>query len=335
MKDFDAMVLSVVRARARAGAAPRRPIRLIFTADEEAGSGLGAHWLSTSTRSRRGLHRGDRRGRRLLADRRRRPPALSDPDRREGAGLAQPDRRRARPVTARSATTTTPSPNWPRRWPGSGRTSGRTGSPPRSEPSWTRCRRRSASSSTPIGRGDPGPARQHRPDGRRDHVQHGEPDDAVGRLQAQRHSRPGDRRDRRSVRARAARTSSTPRSPTCSATRCATRSSPAQPAVETEFSGALVEAMQSCLVAEDPEARAVPYLMSGGTDAKAWDRLGIRCFGFAPLRLPPDLDFVGHVPWRGRAGADRVAGVRRPGARSVPRSGVTRRFRFATPAVQI
>ena len=45
MKDFDAMVLSVVRARARAGAAPRRPIRLIFTADEEAGSGLGARWL--------------------------------------------------------------------------------------------------------------------------------------------------------------------------------------------------------------------------------------------------------------------------------------------------
>jgi acetylornithine deacetylase/succinyl-diaminopimelate desuccinylase-like protein len=64
-------------------------------------------------------------------------------------------------------------------------------------------------------------------------------------------------------------------------------------AVETEFSGALVEAMQVCLAAEDPGARAVPYLMSGGTDAKAWTRLGIRCFGFAPLRLPPDLDFVG------------------------------------------
>lgn len=62
--------------------------------------------------------------------------------------------------------------------------------------------------------------------------------------------------------------------------------------VETEFAGALVEAMQSCLVAEDPGARAVPYLLSAGTDAKAWDRLGIRCFGFVPLRLPPDLDFV-------------------------------------------
>ncbi len=64
------------------------------------------------------------------------------------------------------------------------------------------------------------------------------------------------------------------------------------PSVETEFSGALVEAMQTSLVAEDPGARTVPYLMSGGTDAKAWSRLGIRCFGFTPLRLPPDLDFV-------------------------------------------
>jgi acetylornithine deacetylase/succinyl-diaminopimelate desuccinylase-like protein len=64
-------------------------------------------------------------------------------------------------------------------------------------------------------------------------------------------------------------------------------------APETEFAGALVEAMKTSLTAEDPAARAVPYLMSGGTDAKAWDRLGMRCFGFAPLKLPPDLDFVG------------------------------------------
>jgi len=64
-------------------------------------------------------------------------------------------------------------------------------------------------------------------------------------------------------------------------------------AVETEFAGALVEAMQSSLVAEDPQARAVPFLMSGGTDAKAWSQLGVRCFGFAPLKLPPELDFVG------------------------------------------
>ncbi|MFI0941941.1 M20/M25/M40 family metallo-hydrolase [Streptomyces sp. NPDC021020] len=64
-------------------------------------------------------------------------------------------------------------------------------------------------------------------------------------------------------------------------------------AVETDFDGALVDAMQRALVAEDPGARAVPYMLSGGTDAKSFDDLGIRCFGFAPLRLPPELDFAG------------------------------------------
>jgi acetylornithine deacetylase/succinyl-diaminopimelate desuccinylase-like protein len=63
-------------------------------------------------------------------------------------------------------------------------------------------------------------------------------------------------------------------------------------ALETEFAGGLVDAMRSCLSAEDPAAQAVPYLMSGGTDAKAWSRLGIKCFGFSPLQLPPDLDFM-------------------------------------------
>jgi acetylornithine deacetylase/succinyl-diaminopimelate desuccinylase-like protein len=37
----------------------------------------------------------------------------------------------------------------------------------------------------------------------------------------------------------------------------------------------------------------VPYTLSGGTDAKSFSLLGIRCFGFAPLRLPPELDFSG------------------------------------------
>ncbi len=46
MKDFDAILLSVVRERVREGRAPRRPIRLVFTADEEAGGPLGATWLA-------------------------------------------------------------------------------------------------------------------------------------------------------------------------------------------------------------------------------------------------------------------------------------------------
>ncbi|MEU0854654.1 M20/M25/M40 family metallo-hydrolase [Streptomyces griseofuscus] len=67
----------------------------------------------------------------------------------------------------------------------------------------------------------------------------------------------------------------------------------ADKAVETSFDGALVEAMQSALLAEDPIAKAVPYMLSGGTDAKSFDDLGIRGFGFAPLKLPPELDFAG------------------------------------------
>jgi acetylornithine deacetylase/succinyl-diaminopimelate desuccinylase-like protein len=64
-------------------------------------------------------------------------------------------------------------------------------------------------------------------------------------------------------------------------------------AVETTFDGDLCAAMAGALQAEDPEGTAVPYCLSGGTDAKSFSRLGIRGFGFAPLRLPPDLDFSG------------------------------------------
>jgi acetylornithine deacetylase/succinyl-diaminopimelate desuccinylase-like protein len=64
-------------------------------------------------------------------------------------------------------------------------------------------------------------------------------------------------------------------------------------ALETTFDGDLCAAMTAALLAEDPQARVVPYCLSGGTDAKSFSRLGIRCFGFAPLRLPAGLDFAG------------------------------------------
>jgi acetylornithine deacetylase/succinyl-diaminopimelate desuccinylase-like protein len=64
-------------------------------------------------------------------------------------------------------------------------------------------------------------------------------------------------------------------------------------ALETTFDGDLCAAMSGALLAEDPGARIVPYCLSGGTDAKSFSRLGIRCFGFSPLRLPADLDFAG------------------------------------------
>jgi acetylornithine deacetylase/succinyl-diaminopimelate desuccinylase-like protein len=61
---------------------------------------------------------------------------------------------------------------------------------------------------------------------------------------------------------------------------------------ETPYDGALVSAMESSLRAEDPDALVAPYLMSGGTDAKYFHGMGMRCYGFAPLRLPDDLDFT-------------------------------------------
>ncbi len=64
-------------------------------------------------------------------------------------------------------------------------------------------------------------------------------------------------------------------------------------ALETSFDGDLVGAMGQALAAEDPDGHMVPYCLSGGTDAKSFSRLGIRCFGFAPLRLPAELDFAG------------------------------------------
>jgi len=64
-------------------------------------------------------------------------------------------------------------------------------------------------------------------------------------------------------------------------------------ALETTADGDLWDAMSTALLAEDPDATVVPYCLSAGTDAKHFSRLGIRCFGFSPLRLPSDLDFAG------------------------------------------
>ncbi|GAB1332175.1 M20/M25/M40 family metallo-hydrolase [Streptomyces sennicomposti] len=62
-------------------------------------------------------------------------------------------------------------------------------------------------------------------------------------------------------------------------------------AMETSFDGPLVDAMCAAVRAEDPDGHPVPYCNPGGTDAKAFTKLGIRCFGFKGLKLPHDLDY--------------------------------------------
>lgn len=76
---------------------------------------------------------------------------------------------------------------------------------------------------------------------------------------------------------------------------------------EAPFDSAMVDLMSSVLRAEDPAAKPVPYMISGGTDAKAFTRLGITCYGFSPLQMPADLDY-----WRLFHGVDErvpIAGL--------------------------
>lgn len=62
--------------------------------------------------------------------------------------------------------------------------------------------------------------------------------------------------------------------------------------LEVPFAGEAVDAMVAALQRHDPDAPVLPYMLSGGTDNKALSLLGIAGYGFAPLRLTPDLDFA-------------------------------------------
>jgi len=63
-------------------------------------------------------------------------------------------------------------------------------------------------------------------------------------------------------------------------------------ALEVPFEGDLVDEMCRALIKHDSDAIPVPYVMSGGTDNKALADLGIIGYGFSPLRLAPDFDFM-------------------------------------------
>jgi acetylornithine deacetylase/succinyl-diaminopimelate desuccinylase-like protein len=63
-------------------------------------------------------------------------------------------------------------------------------------------------------------------------------------------------------------------------------------ALEVTFEGDLVEQMCASLIKHDSDAIPVPYVMSGGTDNKALSVLGIKGYGFSPLKLDADFDFM-------------------------------------------
>jgi acetylornithine deacetylase/succinyl-diaminopimelate desuccinylase-like protein len=57
---------------------------------------------------------------------------------------------------------------------------------------------------------------------------------------------------------------------------------------ESEIVGLMTDALRDA----DPEAIAVPMMITPGTDAKALMDLGIPCYGFAPLRLDAETPFL-------------------------------------------
>jgi len=63
-------------------------------------------------------------------------------------------------------------------------------------------------------------------------------------------------------------------------------------ALEVPFEGDLVDAMCNALIKDDSVAIPVPYVMSGGTDNKALADLGIIGYGFSPLKLDENFNFM-------------------------------------------
>jgi len=65
------------------------------------------------------------------------------------------------------------------------------------------------------------------------------------------------------------------------------------PAIEAPAEGRLIDVLQDAVTGEDPGGTVVPYLLPASTDNKHLSRLGIRGYGFVPLRVPADFDVFG------------------------------------------
>jgi acetylornithine deacetylase/succinyl-diaminopimelate desuccinylase-like protein len=288
MKDFDAILLSVVRARQRAGAIPDRPITLVFTADEEAGGVLGAHWMAehrpdllegcTEAIGEVGGFSTEIGGQRLyLVESGEKGIAWMRLTARGTAGhgsMANADNAVTHLAQALVALgehewPAAPGPSMEQLLAKVSELTGSTGSPDELLEHFGPAVRmigagiRNTTNATMLQAGYkhnviPGEAVAY-VDGRYlpGHADTFIPavQDVVGeRVQVE---------------------------PYITDT-----------ALEFAFEGDLVDAMTVALHSQDPEAHVAPFLMSGGTDAKGWSKLGITSYGFTPLRLPGDLDFT-------------------------------------------
>ncbi len=58
------------------------------------------------------------------------------------------------------------------------------------------------------------------------------------------------------------------------------------PPVEVPYETELFDALQAAVKRADPTGVPIPYVIPGFTDARAFTKLGIKYYGFAPLQLP-------------------------------------------------
>ena len=62
----------------------------------------------------------------------------------------------------------------------------------------------------------------------------------------------------------------------------------AMPPTETSSATPLFEQLARTLREHDPGGHPLPYMIPGFTDSKAYSRLGTKCYGYSPVRLPND-----------------------------------------------
>ncbi|WP_310963505.1 M20/M25/M40 family metallo-hydrolase [Nocardioides terrisoli] len=291
MKDFDAMLLSTVRARARAGAVPARPLVLCFTADEEAGGAKGAGWLvehqrahfdgCTSAVGEVGGFSTTVRGRRLyLIEAAEKGMAWMRLTARGHAGhgsMVHPDNAVS---TLAGAVARIGQHQWPVRLTPTmqvllasvAELAGTEATPENAE----RLVEEFGSAARMLGaviRNTTNPTRLEA--GYKVNVVPGEANGWVdGRFL------PGYEDEFFATLAELAGPDVT------------IDHEVRMPGLETSYDGAVADAITASILDEDPDALVAPYLMSGGTDAKYWTGIGMKSFGFTPLRLPADLDFT-------------------------------------------
>lgn len=63
------------------------------------------------------------------------------------------------------------------------------------------------------------------------------------------------------------------------------------PPAETSVETPLFELMKTTIETADPGALAIPWMIPGATDNKFYAQLGAACYGFAPVKLDPEIPF--------------------------------------------